>query len=574
MSEPTDYISDLTTAPIFDDAIYLSEALGASESQSEDDLDARLVSTARESGIDDPYRLLCPDTHDTATSLSTLTVASGSRSSVSIHSRETQSTSITSHPSRTSKDNPYMDSMPALRTLPPPLPPSRGSSCFERYDTVLDRFRPTSVRHTPSSSIFSGTAVMSRSCAPPTSTPQKLKRKSGLFSMFKKDTRTCASRSHHGHHANPLNPRLACGHSLSKYAIRVHIQEALESVERFAPSCCGTPLPRSVLETVLTKEETDNVTAAPVEFPLFSSLRDSGYSEDGLCSVDLSQALSKLSHSNGSFVTAPDSPSQALILADKELLEMAFADKAFTTLRAQQKEQFQRVSIFESNQRTSLAAYHQWALKRLLSKLEENKVESMKQHAIVLERLDESQIVAEHDLRESHAQETQNVATALKYMEAYCSGSKLTNPDTAHTITEEDRNKLARQYVIQKKLPAKHESAINVLRARQEMNVKTKMQKQQAELEQLTTNYGMEKQAEEWQYMQDSDRLEVLIEARRRRVIHRWDLKFEIWRRGWESQHKTTLNGRLPHEEWPRNAHVNGPLDSSGLLALYSQGMA
>lgn len=157
-------------------------------------------------------------------------------------------------------------------------------------------------------------------------------------------------------------------------------------------------------------------------------------------------------------------------------------------------------------------------------------------------------------------------------MEAYCSGSNPTNPEVAHTVTEEDRKKLARQHLTQQKLPAKHESAINVLRARQEKDTKVKLQKQQNELQQLDVDYEREKRAEELQYVKDSSRLDALIEARRRKVISRWDLKFEVWRRDWENQHGTTLNGRLPHEEWPETP-VDAPLDSSSSLALYLQVM-
>jgi hypothetical protein len=185
--------------------------------------------------------------------------------------------------------------------------------------------------------------------------------------------------------------------------------------------------------------------------------------------------------------------------------------------------------------------------------------------------LDESQIVAEHDLRKTHAQETQNVATALKYMEAYCSGS---NPTThiAHTVTQEDRNKLARQHVTQQKLPAKHESAINVLRARQEKDTKVKLQKQEDELQQLQTEYEQEKQAEEVQYMKDVNRLEALTEARRKRIMHQWDLRIETWKRTWEKEHGDALIGQIPQETWPE-APADAPLYPSSSLALYLQAL-
>lgn len=193
------------------------------------------------------------------------------------------------------------------------------------------------------------------------------------------------------------------------------------------------------------------------------------------------------------------------------------------------------------------------------------------QHALELERLDEYQLVAEHDMRKAQAQETQNVATALKYMEAYCSGTKPANPELAHVVTDEDRKKLARQRTTQKKLPAKHESAINVLRAKQERDLKVKLQKQQTELQQLDAEFEKEKRAEELQYVKDSSRLDAVIQARRRRLMQRWELRFEIWRKDWENQHGRTLAGRLPHEEWPENRDLEAPSNASSLLALYTQ---
>lgn len=391
----SDYLADLTTAPIFDDAVYLSEALNLSESQNEDDLDTQLALSARESGIEDPYRFLCPDAHDISTAVSTMTISSEHRSSMSIHSRETQSTGATSHPSRTSKDNPYMEGPLTLRT--PPL--TRVSlSSDDYYDAMMSRLRPNARHRTSSSTVSGANSIFSNSSSFLQPTPRKQKRASGLglFSMFRKDSRcvetqftwypplitrcsTCPSRSHHGHHAKPLTPKLECGHSLSKYAIRVHIEEALDSKEHVAPNCCGKPLPRSVLEIVLTKEEVDIVAPSGQQSPTPSSLRDSGYSEDGVLSLDLPHALDARSHPTGSFVTTPDTPSREVTREDEERLNQALANEAFKTLNVQQKELFQRVSLFESNQRKALSAYHQWSLKRLTSQFETNKAEKTKQ---------------------------------------------------------------------------------------------------------------------------------------------------------------------------------------------------
>ncbi|KAF2192572.1 hypothetical protein K469DRAFT_717123 [Zopfia rhizophila CBS 207.26] len=563
-----DFFADLTTAPIFEDVVYESEALGLPETQNEDQLEEQLAVSARESGIEDPYAYFCTGSQDLSTAISTMTVSSEHRSSMSIHSRETQSTGFTSHPSRTSKDTPYFDQLPSFRATPPLARPSLS---LDYCDAVLDRFRP-GVRHRHSSSAASGAnSVFSTSSSLSKPATRKQKRASGLFSMFRRDVSACSSRSHQSHHVKPLSPKLDCGHSLSKYAIRVHIQDALESGENLPPSCCGKPLPRSVLETVLTKQETDIVMNDSLQLQAYSPLQDSGYSEDGVTDIDLSGSLASPSHPTGSLVAAPDTASRDMAHEDEECLNSVLANEVFKGLRAQQKEQFRRVALFESNQRKALLAYHQWSLKRLALQRDTNKAEKTRQHALELERLDETQILAEHDLRKSQGQETQNAATALKYMEAYCSGSNPVSPETVHTVTEEDRKKLARQHVLQVKLPAKHESAINVLRAKQEKDTKMKLQKQSTDLLQLDAEFEKEKCGEEMLLARQLNRLETTIESRRKRLMNRWELQFDMWRRDWENQHGTTLNRRLPHEEWPKVEEAEEEVDPSSALALYFQ---
>lgn len=181
-----DFFADITTAPIFDDALYLSEALLLPVNENEDDLDIRLAVSAREAGIEDPYSILCPETANISTSMSTMSLQSEQRSSVSVHSRDTQSTSFTSQPSRTSRDHAYAEQTPARRT-PPPL--SRGSLSLDHYDIVMDRFRPN-VRHRHSSSAFSASnSILSNASSSRKPATRKHKRGSGLFSMFRKESR-------------------------------------------------------------------------------------------------------------------------------------------------------------------------------------------------------------------------------------------------------------------------------------------------------------------------------------------------------------------------------------------------
>jgi hypothetical protein len=171
-------------------------------------------------------------------------------------------------------------------------------------------------------------------------------------------------------------------------------------------------------------------------------------------------------------------------------------------------------------------------------------------------------------MRKAQEQEAQNVATALRHMEAYCLSSN-PDPDFSHTVTQDDFKKLDRQRLIQKSLPRKHESAINVLRARQERALKLRNHKQQTDLETMDAEYEKEKAAEIEQFVNESARLDVVIEARRKRLLQRWELKSEVWRRDWEVQHGIPLSERFEHQDWPLVEQGDG-IPASSALAQYA----
>jgi hypothetical protein len=170
----------LTTAAIFDDAVYASEALDLPAHQTEDDFDAELALLARESGIQDPYQFLSSP-RDVSRALSTMTLDSDHRSSMSVHSQETQSTSFTSAPSRTSRDQiQHSDRSPAPRTPPKVALAPHDETAGAPVAVVEQRLS--------SSTLSTSQSVLSDSSA--SSTPvRRKKRGSGLFGMFRRDSR-------------------------------------------------------------------------------------------------------------------------------------------------------------------------------------------------------------------------------------------------------------------------------------------------------------------------------------------------------------------------------------------------
>jgi hypothetical protein len=161
-------------------------------------------------------------------------------------------------------------------------------------------------------------------------------------------------------------------------------------------------------------------------------------------------------------------------------------------------------------------------------------------------------------------------------MERYCLGTNADEPENARTVTEEDFKKLDRQRLLQKNAPRKHENAINVLRAKQEREMKRKVEQQGAELAQMGMDHEKEIIAKEAAHKKELEKLDAIIEARRKRLLQRWDLKFEMWRRDWEEQHHTTLkNAKLEHEDWPsRKADHAIVIAASSSLAPYVKSTA
>jgi hypothetical protein len=165
---------------IFDDATYLREALGLPVNQTEEDIDAQLVLLARESGIEDPYRFLCP-VQDISRALSTTTVGSAHSSSLSVHSHHTQSTGFTD-PSRTSREQPYVKRLP-LQPITPTL--ARASVAL---DSTMDYFPAEFKQRHSTTSTFSTAHSMSSSASSLQKTSTRRKRASFL-SMFRRDSR-------------------------------------------------------------------------------------------------------------------------------------------------------------------------------------------------------------------------------------------------------------------------------------------------------------------------------------------------------------------------------------------------
>ncbi|PVI00174.1 hypothetical protein DM02DRAFT_400107 [Periconia macrospinosa] len=340
-----DSFVDPTANPIFifDDAVYFTEALLLSPTENEDHLDAQLAMAAELSEIEQPYKILALDPEPkpatkpapeafletevpaSLAATSALSLQSEQRSSASIRSQETQSTGYTSQPSRrTSHDHATSDLSHAKHKSPSLF---RASLSLDRSSYLAEPLlRANHMPKKSMSSVFGGYSVMSSSSSMRERTSRKSKRASALFQRFKRTSSVITSKPYR------------------------------------------EPRSGEEVDMVILGRRKDHAFPSPD----LESLRDSGYSEDGESSLDLPRGLDiKVSMAENPVETFLDSPGfddssspPKEISEDEKLIDIdPMKCDDFRNLRNEQREQYQRISLFEANQWKALAVHQHCTLK-------------------------------------------------------------------------------------------------------------------------------------------------------------------------------------------------------------------
>lgn len=117
--------------------------------------------------------------------------------------------------------------------------------------------------------------------------------------------------------------------------------------------------------------------SAGLPSPDVGSLPDSGYSENETSSMDLPRST----QSNAVPIAAREAPHvQPRRARHQEIsVEFGLANEAFTNVKIQQKEQFERVAMFECSQHKALAVHQQHSFKRLIAQHEASRSERTEQ---------------------------------------------------------------------------------------------------------------------------------------------------------------------------------------------------
>ena len=245
--------------------------------------------------------------------------------------------------------------------------------------------------------------------------------------------------------------------------------------------------------------------------------------------------------------------------AAAELAERADARKRtqesteFVRLLKLQKEEILRFVTYEKKVRWKI--WLRYADRKIaVADKYDDLVDKMKErHAKTAAHLEDRQVAAEMDLRDSLEQQEKSVRIRLKHMEAYCE-TEGTSPNEQlppRVVTDRDRHELGQQYSLRDGMERLHQAKINVMRDRQAKRMEELLERQEVELQKLTEKREEETENLAAEFAHEEDNIIRCLEERKERLYRRWKLRIEILRA--ELEEETGLRyASIQPPDWPK----------------------
>ena len=139
-------------------------------------------------------------------------------------------------------------------------------------------------------------------------------------------------------------------------------------------------------------------------------------------------------------------------------------------------------------------------------------------------------------------------------MEAYFDHDA--DSDETHPITDRERRELERQRWEHDHMAQRHASAIKVLREQQARQLQQRAKAQEEEVRLLAPKQAKELADLESSFKSMKAKLEELGKERKRRLVARWDLAVEIWKRRRVAAGQMSLPYPIQGIEWPLQQEV------------------
>ncbi|KAL9073533.1 MAG: hypothetical protein Q9157_004717 [Trypethelium eluteriae] len=268
-------------------------------------------------------------------------------------------------------------------------------------------------------------------------------------------------------------------------------------------------------------------------------------------------------------------------------LERASEMTDFRELRQRHEHERDRFLAFLSKQRQTMALRHEDRRGEVLVEQQEARDKLEEKQIETVATVEEKHVSDELDLVATQEAESRACDLALRHMEAYCNSSSNSNSNpttprplsvtltffndqsssqtslpsiaspsspssnSQHKVTEQDLKELSKQYWLRDNLPAKHASAINVLRGEQAQRLRRRQKNNELELAKFALLHEQELQELKKGFSSELQDLEEWAKVKRRRLQARWDLQETSWRKALERDTEVAFKGPIRGVKWP-----------------------
>ncbi|KAF4997678.1 hypothetical protein FGRMN_3710 [Fusarium graminum] len=224
---------------------------------------------------------------------------------------------------------------------------------------------------------------------------------------------------------------------------------------------------------------------------------------------------------------------------------------------AQQEEQRRFLQFFQQCKEHMKIRFAEQ--RKEMTKQHTEEEEMMKgKHVKTISQLEDRQVAAEMDLRNTLEASARSVKIRLKHMEAYCDGLGRSSKDSRpgsdspqqRVVTERDLRELGQQYNIRDGMERSHQAKINVMRDRQAKRMEELIDRQEMEFETFLGQNRDELDELTAQEMQEENALGTKFSARKTKLVRRWELAIEILRKELEAQDGVKY-APTPTPTWP-----------------------
>ncbi|PKS09457.1 hypothetical protein jhhlp_004073, partial [Lomentospora prolificans] len=259
---------------------------------------------------------------------------------------------------------------------------------------------------------------------------------------------------------------------------------------------------------------------------------------------------------------AREAAAAAEAIEQQDARERTANSSEFLQLVDEQASEFERFQAFIRKRRDVMWA-RQLQKKLALSDKFSDQMEKMKdRHAKTVTHLEDRQLAAEMDLRETLEQSERSIRIRLKYMEAYCDklGQSTDSDMPPRVVTERDLRELGKQYNLRDGMERLHTAKINVLRDRQLKAMEELVERQEEEWQKLLSKRDEEIENLAAEFALEEDMLAREFGLRQTKLQWRWNLQVEILRRKLEEEHKVKY-ASIPIPRWPPECSVSEDLD-------------